>query len=141
MASDVKISVAASNAACNAIVDLVDGGAGDGYLQIRTGSPPANTAAANTGTLLVQQNFSDPAFGNAGASVDRRADAAAVDQGTVLANGDAGHFRVFDSNNVCILQGTAGEAADSPDLTLDEKTMVTDGTCDITSFYVTVPEQ
>ena len=65
MALNFKISTPARNAACDAIVDLVDGGAGAGTLAIRTGSPPTNPADADSGTLLGTLTFSDPAFGAA----------------------------------------------------------------------------
>lgn len=142
MASDFKISIAARNAACNGIVDLVDGGAGAGTLAIRTGSPPATPATADSGTLLGTLTFSDPAFGNAGASVDGRADASSITSDTSAdASGDAGHFRVKDSNGNVIMQGTCGEAADSPDMTFDDKSIVAGGTIACTQFRVTVPEQ
>lgn len=68
MASAFEISVAAQQAACDAIVDLIDGGAGAGTIQIRTGAPPATPATADSGTLLGTLTFSDPAFGSANSS-------------------------------------------------------------------------
>lgn len=137
MASAFKISTAARNAACDAIVDLVDGGAGAGTLQIRTGSPPTNPADADTGTLLGTLTFSDPAFGNASSGT---ATASAITSDTNAdASGDAGHFRVKDSNGNVIFQGTAGEAADSADMTFDEKSIVATGVIACSSFTVTVP--
>ncbi len=138
MALDTKISTAARNAACNAIVDLCDAGAAAAYIQIRTGSPPATPATANSGTLLGTLTMSDPAFGNAATGV---ATASAITSDTNAdASGAAGHFRVFDSDNNCILQGTAGEAADTPNMTFDDKDVVAGGTIAISSFTVTVPE-
>ncbi len=137
MASDFEISTAARNAACDAIVDLVDGGAGAGTLTIRTGSPPATPATADSGTLLGTLTFSDPAFGSAATGV---ATASAItSDSSADASGDAGHFRVKDSNGVVIMQGTAGEAADTPDMTFDEKSIVAGGVIACTSFTVTVP--
>lgn len=139
MASNFKISVAARNAACNAIVDLVDGGSGAGYVQIRSGAPPTAPADANGGTLLATCPMSDPAFGNASTGV---ATANAITSDTTAdASDDAGHFRIFDSDNNCIMQGTAGEAADTPDMVFDDKSIVAGGTVAITSMTVTVPEQ
>lgn len=139
MALDTKISTAARNAACNAVVDLIDAGAAAGYIQIRTGAPPANCAAANSGTLLGTLNMSDPAFGNAANGV---ATASAISNDTSAdASGDAGHFRVFDSDNNCILQGTAGEAGDTPNMVFDEKSIVAGGVIAITAMTVTQPEQ
>lgn len=139
MAKSFKISTAARNAACDAIVDLVDGGAGAGYIEIRTGAPPANCAAADSGTLLATLPMSDPAFGAAVAGV---ATAAAITSDTNADNsGTAAHFRIKDSDGTVIAQGTAGEAADTPNLVFDNKTIVAGGTVAISSLTVTVPEE
>lgn len=132
-----KISAAARSAACDAIVGLVDGGAGAGTLAIRTGAPPTNPSDADSGTLLGTLTFSDPAFGAASTGA---ATANAITSDTSAdASGDAGHFRVKDSNGVVIFQGTAGETADTPDMIFDDKTIVATGTIACTSFVVTVP--
>lgn len=139
MALLTKISTAARNAACDAIVDLVDGGASAGYIQVRTGAAPTNPGDANSGTLLATCPMSDPAFGAASGGV-ATADPITPDS-SADNSGDAGHFRVFDSNNVCILQGNAGEAADSPvNMEFNEKSIVAGGQVSITSFTVTVPQ-
>lgn len=139
MASDFEISVQAQNDACDAIVDLVDAGSGAGYFEIRTGAPPASCAAANSGTLLATLTCSDPAFGSASAGT---ATANPInDDSSADASGDAGHFRLFNSNNTCVMQGTCGESADSPDLTFDDKSIVSGGVVAIDSFTVTVPLQ
>lgn len=138
MASNFKISTSARNAACNGIVDLLDAGAAAATLAIRTGSPPATPATADSGTLLATLTFSDPAFGN---SATGTATASAITSDTNADNsGDAGHFRAKDSDGNVIFQGTAGEAADTPDMTFDEKSIVAGGTVACTSFTVTVPE-
>jgi hypothetical protein len=139
LASNFKIGTAARNAACDAIVDLIDAGAGAGTLTIRTGAPPTNVSDADSGTLLATLTFSDPAFG---ASASGTATASAITSDTNAdASGDAGHFRVKDSNGNTIFQGTAGEAADTPDLTFDEKSIVAGGTVACSSFTVSVPIQ
>lgn len=139
MASDLKISHAARSAACDAVVDLIDGGAGAGYMQIRTGSPPTNVADADAGTLLGTLTFSDPAFGAASSGV---ATANSITSDTDAdASGDAGHFRIKDSNNVVIMQGTAGNAGDTPDLVFNNKAIVLGGTISCSSLTVTMPIQ
>jgi len=139
MASNFKISTAARNVACDAIVDLLDAGAGAATCAIRSGVPPTNVADADSGTLLGTLTFSDPAFGAASTGT---ATASAITSDTNAdASGDAGHFRVKDSDGLTIFQGTAGEAADTPDMTFDEKSIVAGGTIAITSFTVTVPIQ
>lgn len=139
MASNFKISTAARNAMCNALVDLIDAGAGAGSVFIRTGAPPTNVADADSGTLLATNPMSDPAFGNAATGV---ATAAAItNDSSAAASGDAGHFRVKDSDANTIFQGTAGEAADTPDMVFDEKSIVLGGVVAITAMTVEVPIQ
>ena len=139
MASNIKIGVSARTAMADAIVDLVDGGVGAGTIGHRTGAPPATPATADSGTLLGTNTMSDPAFGAASSGV---ATANAISSDTNAdASGDAGHFRMYDSDSVCILQGTSGEAADTPDMTFDNKTIVAGGTIAISSMTVTMPEQ
>jgi hypothetical protein len=137
MATGFKIGTAARDGACNAIVDLIDAGTPPGTLQVRTGAPPTNVADADSGTLLATLTFSTTAFG---ASSTGTATAAAITSDTSAdASGDAGHFRVKNAAGTTIFQGTAGEAADTPDLVFDEKSIVSGGTVAISSFTVTVP--
>lgn len=140
MASNFKISTAARNAACDGIVDLCEGGTPPATIGVRTGAPPTNPGDADSGTLLATLTCSNPAFGAAAAGV---ATANAItDDSSADASGDAGHFRVYQGGgSTVIMQGTAGEAADSPDMTFDNKSIVAGGTVSISSFTVTVPEQ
>jgi len=139
MASNFKISTDARNAACDAIVDLIDDGTGAGYVAIRTGAPPTNVGDADSGTLLATCPMSATAFGAAAAGV-ATADTITSDS-DADASGDAGHFRVKDGDDTTIFQGTAGEAGDSPDMTFDDKSIVAGGTVAIDSMTVTVPIQ
>lgn len=110
MAKDPRVSNAGAIAACNGVVDLHDAGAGAGYVEIRTGSPPADVDAAATGTLLGTCPLSDPAFG---AAVDDNPGAIATanaitDDSSADATGTAGYFRSFDSDANEVTQGTCG---------------------------------
>lgn len=138
MASNLKISTAARNAAVDAVMDLVDGGAAAGTIEVRTGAPPANVGDADSGTLLATLTFSDPAFAAASGG---SAAADTITGAVAAASGDAGHFRVKDSNGAVIWQGTAGEAADTPDMTFDEKSFVAGGTVNITAMSFSFPIQ
>jgi len=142
MASDFKISAAARNAAADGIVDLLDGGAGAGTIDIRTGAPPTNITDASSGTLLGTCTFNDPAFGDAAAGV-ATANSITSDS-NADASGDAGYFRCYAdgaADTAATLEGTAGEAADSPDMEFDNKTIVAGGTIAISEMTLTVPEQ
>lgn len=135
MASNFKISTAGRNAMADALAALVN----SGTIQLRTGSPPTNVSDADSGTLLATLTFAASAFSAA-------ASGAATSNGITADlsadnNGDAGHFRAKDSGGNVVFQGTVGEAADTPDLTLDEKTIVAGGVVAISSLTITVPIQ
>ena len=135
MASNIKLGNAARSAACDAIVDRLDGGT------IRTGTstPPTNPGDADSGTTLGIPTFATPAYGAASNGV---ATANAVTSDTSAdASGDAGHFRFKTSGAVTDIQGTAGNAGDAPDMTFDNKSIVAGGTIAISSITVTVPIQ
>ena len=140
MASNFRISAAARTAACDAIVDLVDSGGAAGTLEVSTGSPPTAPASADSGTPLGTCTFTYPnAFGAASAGV---ATAASITpDSSADASGTAGHFRIKNSSGTVIMQGTAGNAAATPDLVFDNSAIVFGGQISITSLTVTVPEQ
>ena len=134
-----RISVGAQNAAANGVVDLIDGGSGAGTLPIRTGSEPATVATASSGTLLATPTFSATAFGAASAGV---ATAAAITSATAVASGDAGYFRAYPGaagDTAAVLQGKAGNAGDTPEMTFDNKSIVSGGTVAISSMTYTQP--
>lgn len=130
-----RLSTDARNAACDAIVDLIDAGAGNGTIQIRTGAQPTNVGDADTGTLLGTLTFSKPAFGDAS---NGTATAAAITSDTDAdASGTAGHFRIRSGNNNIHSDGTCGQG--SGDMSFNNANIVAGGTIAITSFTVTVP--
>lgn len=141
MPSNLKISTQARNAAADAIVDLIDGGTGAGRIEIRTGSPPSSPSNASTGDLLGTLTFSNPAFGNAATGV---ATANSINSDTDADNsGTAGYFRVYAgaaSDTSSIMQGTAGESGDTPDMIFNNASVVQGGIIAVDTFTVTMPE-
>lgn len=130
-----RLSTAARNAACDAVVDLIDGGAGAGTVAIRTGTQPTNVGDADTGTLLGTLTFSDPAFGAASTGT---ATASAITSDTNAdASGTAGHFRIKDSSPAIIADGTCSTSG--ADMNFDNNVIVAGGTIAISSFTVTQP--
>lgn len=105
-------------------------------LEIRTGAPPANCSAANTGAVLATINL--PVDWAANASGGQKDLLGIWSDPDADAGGEAGHFRVFESDGVtCHMQGTAGEAADNPDMVLQNKTFVAGQPITITQFRQT----
>ena len=130
-----RLSTSARNASTNAIVDLIDAGAGAGTIAIRTGPQPTNVGDADSGTLLGTLTFSDPAFGNSATGV---ATADAITSDTTADNsGTAEHFRIKDSDGNIVADGTCGMG--SGDLDFDNNVIVAGGTIAISSFTVTTP--
>ncbi len=131
----MKISTLARNAMVDAIVDMLDAGAGAATIEIRTGAAPTNTTDADSGTLLATLTCSDPAFGSASSGT---ATASAITSDTnVDASGTAAHFRAKDSNGVVILQGSVGTSG--ADFNFNTVTFVAGGTAAISSLTVTQP--
>jgi hypothetical protein len=138
-----RISTAARNAACDAVVDLIDGGAGAGVLRIYTGSQPATPATSPSGTLLAEFTLSDPAFGSAATG------AAALDvtpalTDTGLADGTAGWARFCDSTEAAgsglgVIDVSVTATGGGGGLELATTTISTGATVEITSGTVTMP--
>jgi len=143
MPASTKISNAAAIAAANSITALIDGGAGPGKLQIYDGAQPADPGVAvSTQVLLAELTLSDPSFG---AAVDGNPGGlatanAVLDDTSANATGIASWFRVIDSNLLAVIDGSAGVAADTPDLTLDNKNIQVGATVKVTTWTITMPE-
>jgi hypothetical protein len=138
----ISISDAAQNAACDSIVDLMDAGASNGTIQIRTGSKPSDPNDAATGTLLATVPVNDPAFGNSGASVVGRADLAGtlpLEDSSPVASGTAGWFRALDSNGNAVFDGTVGTS--SADMIVNTTTVTAGVPFRITAGSFTIPLQ
>lgn len=130
-----RISTAARNAACDAIVDLIDVGSPNGTITILTGAQPATVGGADAGVVLGTLNFAATAFGAASSGV---ATAAAIASDTAAdASGTAGHFTVADANALAIADGTCGQG--SGDMNFDNNVIVSGGIIACTAFTVTVP--
>ena len=102
----------------NAQLDVVESTIGTTpVITFFSGSPPANCAAADTGTVL--DTFALPSDWMAAASSGSKAKS-----GTWTMSGDAagtiGHFRIKDSSGTtCHLQGTVTATGGGGDMTMD----------------------
>lgn len=134
MASRIPDSV--RNAAVNAIVDLMDAGAGAGYVEIRDGSQPAAAGDAATGTLLATVTCADPAFGDGAAGV-ATANAMATVQG--VADGTAGWYRAYDSDGTTVMDGAAGTSGSGAEMILSSTAITNGGDVTADSWTVTMP--
>lgn len=123
----------------NARLDAIETFAGTSCaLEIRTGSPPANCATANSGTLLVTINL--PTDWMAAAASGSKDKSGTWQDASADGTGTAGHFRVYSSQatkdqTTCFLQGTVGQG--SGDLSLDNASIVAGQTVTVTGFQLT----
>ena len=140
MASDVRISDARANAALNALFGTA---ANSGILRIYVGALSAGTPAAPAGALLAELTMNAAAFGAAAPSISfsRITAAAIADDSSANFSGDAGCFVLWDSaGTTAPMAGTAGEALDSADMTLDNKYIEGGSPVSCSAFYVQVPK-
>lgn len=128
----IQLSTNVRNDRLDKIDDRCNAGAGAATIAVRTGSPPANCAAADSGTLLALLTASDPMFG-AASSGSMTASAITSDT-NADASGTPGHFRIKDSDGNCVIQGTAGVG--SGDMNFDSA-VTSGGTVSISSFVLT----
>lgn len=139
----IEINTAARNAACDAVVDLIDGGSGAGVLRIYSGTRPASPATSPSGTLLAEFTLSDPAFGAASSG------AAALDvtpalTDTALATATAGWCRFLDSTEAAgtglgVVDGDVTASGGGGDLILNTTAVVSGATVEVLSFTLTMP--
>jgi hypothetical protein len=133
----------------NAVNTTLNEGLGDAIINVYTGSPPADCEAAATGTLLGTVVINTTPFGAAtdlapGARITANAIGSDI---YAIAAGTAGYFRVYstDAGNEssklsCHIQGTAGEAADTTDMTLSRKAFVIGLSIQITAWTFDILE-
>jgi hypothetical protein len=133
----------------NTVNNRLNEGLGDAIVNIYTGSQPPDCETGETGTLLGTCIMNTVPFGAAsdeapGARLTANQITAEI---AAVAGGTAGYFRAYSSDSGtdasklnCHLQGTAGEAADTTDMTLDEKVILVGGTIQITAWIFDLPE-
>src|SRR5512139_1209369 len=137
MAADPRITNAVASAACDAIVDAIDGGPAAGTIKIYAGTIPTNAdTAVGAQTLLATLTFSDPAFG---AAADGVATASAITSDTSAdATNTATWARIATSAGTTVMDVTVGTSGD--DINFNTVSFVTGATVAITALTVTVPK-
>ena len=111
----LQFSVAVRNAMLDAIETTIGTGA---VLKIRTGAPPANCAAADSGTVLATLNL--PSDWMAAASSGTKGKSGTWEDTSADAAGTAGHFRLYASDGTtCGAQGTVTATGGGGDMELD----------------------
>ncbi len=129
----VQLSIAVRNARVDSIESTIGASA---ILRIRTGSPPANCATADSGTVLAEMTL--PASWMAAAASGTAALSGTWQDTSANATGTAGHFRIYDSTGAtCGIQGTVTATGGGGDLTLDSTSITSGQQVTITAFSIT----
>ena len=134
-----KITAAAANAACNAIVGSINTG-GAGTLTIYGGTQPANPETAPGASALATISLNNPAFGAASSGVAVLDVSPQIEDAMADAGGNAAWFRITNGNGTAVIDGAVGQ--DPPgtaELILNTTTITAGGPVRISSFTFTVP--
>ena len=120
------IATALRNTLCDAFVDAIDDGAGDGIIELFT---------AAFATQLATLTFAGPAFGAAAAGVATAGaivgDASADNAGTCVV------FRISTSTPTALFEGTVGSG--SGDIDFNTNIFAAGDSVDITAMTITMP--
>lgn len=129
----VQLSVTVRNARLDAIETAVGTSA---IMKIRTGTVPANCAAADSGTVLATLNlpsdWMDAASSGSASKNGTWEDLSADNTGT------AAHFRLYASNGTtCHMQGTVTATGGGGDMEVDNTSFNSGQTFTVTTFTLT----
>ena len=123
-----------STASRNAALDAIETATGASpTLEIRSGTVPANAAAADSGTLLA--SFALPADWLAAASAGAKTILGTWQDLSADNAGTAGHFRVKQGATTHI-QGTVTISGGGGDMTLDNNVLASGQQVNVTAFTI-----
>lgn len=134
----ITISTLAGNTAGNALADLIDNGTNNsnGYIEIRTGTKPAETHIAPTGNLLAVCELSNPAVGEFS---NKKAIFNLINNDeNILEDGIAGWFRIYNCDDLPVIDGTVGVTGSGSDLEFDLIECVSGGTISIVDLTIEI---
>lgn len=119
----------------NARLDVVESTIGTApTLEIRTGAPPADCSAADSGTLLASMTL--PSDWMAAASGGSKALSGTWEDTSANAAGTAGHFRI-KASTTCHMQGTVSASGGGGDMILTNTSVQVGDAITVTTFTLT----
>jgi hypothetical protein len=132
----LQLSVAARDAQNDAIETVVSTAP---KLRLFSGAPPANCAAADSGTLCAEITLSSDWLAASSAGVKAKAGTwSGVGHANAGAGTAVGHFRVKDTaGTTCHIQGTVTVTGGGGDMTLDNTNVATAQVVSVASFSLT----
>ena len=129
----VQLSVAVRNAKLDAIETQIGASA---ILKIRTGAPPANCAAADSGSVLA--TLALPADWMTAAAAGVKGKSGTWQDASADAAGTAAHFRLYaNDGTTCGMQGTVTATGGGGDMTVDNAVLASGQQFTITQFDLT----
>lgn len=138
MTAKPVMSILGAKAALDAVTALIGASA---TIKIYSGTQPATTLTARSGTLGATLTMSSTPFG---ASTSGTSDGLATATANTITSETnapnsitAGYFSLATSGSVCVMQGNCGTS--STDLTMNTTTITAGDTVAITSFKATIP--
>ena len=124
-----------STTARNAALDSIETAIGvSPTLELRSGTVPANCAAADSGTVLATMTL--PSDWLAAASAGSKTLSGVWQDTSADAAGTVGHFRI-KAGATCHIQGTVTITGGGGDMTLDNNVVVFGQQINITAFTIT----
>lgn len=129
----IQLSTTVRNARLDAIETAIGASA---VLKIRSGSAPANVAAADSGTVLA--TLSLPSDWLAAASSGSKAKSGTWQDTSADATGTAAHFRIYASDGTTAhIQGTVTVTGGGGDMTVDSVSFTAGQSFTISTFTLT----
>lgn len=132
------MAVQFSTAVRNGMLDNIETTIGtSAVLKIRTGTPPATCATADSGSVLVSYSLASDwaAAASSGSKALNNLPLSVAASGT----GTAGHYRIYASDGTtCHEQGTVTATGGGGDMTVDNTSINTGQTVNITAFTKTM---
>lgn len=127
-----QFSTAVRNARADAIESTIGVSA---ILRIRTGAPPANCAAARTGTILATLNL--PSDWMAAASGGSKVKTGTWEDTVADNTGTAGYYEIMDSSaTTCGIQGTVTATGGGGDMTIDNTSITAGQDVTVTGYTI-----
>jgi hypothetical protein len=122
----------------NARLDAIETAIGtSGIVRIRTGTPPSNCAAADSGTVLATFNLASDWAANA-SSGSKSFTGTPITDSSADNTGTAGHFRLYASDGTtCHMQGTVTATGGGGDMEIDNTSINAGQVVQITSWTLT----
>jgi hypothetical protein len=128
----IKLSVGIRNA----MLDALEAAIGTSpVIKFRTGAPPTATTDADTGTVIATITCGADFMSAAALGVKAFTSVPLVDAAADAA-GTIGHYRVYNSGNVCQMQGTVTATGGGGDMTFDNITLTLGQELDITGWTI-----